>query len=187
MLINKAAKFAIDAHGKQVRKYTGLPYVTHCAEVAMYAEAFYYDLQVKGHSLPKETLVAAAWLHDVLEDTDVTANQIFAEFGSVVGNIVVDLTDVYTAEAFPKLNRDARKATEALRLGSISPFSQYVKGCDMLSNTPDILKNDPNFAKVYLREKAEAIYMMDIPSRDLEYELFSYIPNRYLDEAGFDL
>lgn len=88
-LIAGARMFALGAHiavGQQ-RKYTGEPYWHHLAEVA--------DL-VSRHTDNSPTQVAAAWLHDVLEDTAVSACDIERLFGPEVAGLVVGLTDVST-------------------------------------------------------------------------------------------
>ena len=84
-MFNKALQFATEAHGSQVRKYTGEPYITHPIAVADIVRT------VEGHT---EEMLVAAVLHDVVEDTDVTIDDICKEFGTVVGMYVEYLTDV---------------------------------------------------------------------------------------------
>src|SRR5580765_8807774 len=82
----RARVFATAAHAAvgQVRKYTGEPYINHPAAVAEIVRAV-------PHS---EAMLAAAWLHDVVEDTKVTYADIKAEFGEDVAVLVNWLTDV---------------------------------------------------------------------------------------------
>lgn len=144
-----AAGFAACAHRTQVRKYTGEPYIVHCAEVASLLR-----LHVDHVSLH---MLQAAWLHDTVEDTDVTAEQIYDVFGRNVWRMVLGLTDA----APPSLgNRTTRKAFERDRLASESAEVQTIKCCDLISNTKTIAVNDPKFAKVYLREKREILDVM---------------------------
>ena len=82
-LIIKAVQFAIKAHEGQTRKYTGEPYVVHPMAVAR-------TLEVNG--MDGDT-IAAALLHDVVEDTDVTAKDIMREFGTEISNIVIGVTN----------------------------------------------------------------------------------------------
>jgi (p)ppGpp synthase/HD superfamily hydrolase len=85
-LITRARKFATEAHASidQRRKYTGEPYIVHPLAVAELV-----------NSVPHtDEMVAAALLHDVVEDTPVTSEEIHAEFGPVVGALVDWLTDV---------------------------------------------------------------------------------------------
>ena len=146
-LLKEAASFAQAAHRNQRRKYTNEPYWYHCEQVARTVD------QLGG----TDEQVAAAWLHDTVEDTDVTQEQINRHFGDIVGRIVDDLTDKFTHEAFPYLNREERKGLELKRLARIAPMSKTVKLADIIDNTNDIVRHDPKFAIVYLREKAAVL------------------------------
>ena len=148
--IEKAQVFAHEAHDsiKQVRKYTGAPYWVHTDAVA----------EIVAFVGGDENQVCAAHLHDVLEDVkpinpEYNAQRILNEFGDDVMDIVIDLTDVYTKVAYPKLNRKQRHELENKRLAIIPPRSQTVKLADLINNTASIVVNDPDFAKVYLPEK----------------------------------
>lgn len=139
-LLTKALQFAIVAHGDQKRKYTGLPYVTHTIEVA--------DLVLlHGGSVEQ---VAAALLHDTVEDTSVTSEEIHNEFGFEIGTLVDWLTDVSRPEDG---NRATRKAMDRAHTLASPHDAQFVKVADLISNTDSIVEHDPNFAKVYLAEK----------------------------------
>jgi hypothetical protein len=72
------------------------------------------------------------------------------------------LTDVYTSEAYPVKqnplwNRKWRKANEAHRISEISDEGKTIKLADLFSNTLSIVKDDPDFAITYLKEKAHII------------------------------
>ena len=86
-VVRKAQVYAMAAHAsvKQVRKYTGEPYIVHPAEVAKIVA-----------SVPGSTpdMVAAAWLHDVVEDTGCTFTDIHMAFGIDIATLVGWLTDV---------------------------------------------------------------------------------------------
>lgn len=148
--VSKVREFAHDAHDSilQKRKYTGLPYWKHTDEVASIVATVTDDVAV----------IAAAHCHDILEDV-FPVNPFYSPtliqdlFGDRVLSLVVDLTDVFVKEAYPDLNRKARKQKERERLGATSPASQTVKLADLISNTQDIVVNDADFARVYLREK----------------------------------
>lgn len=143
-LIIKAFSFAENAHKGIVRKYTNEPYINHCVNVALTVT-----------TLPESTadMIAAAYLHDTVEDCDVTNEQIVELFGPVVGRYVRDLTDYYTKENFPELNRKQRKQFEAIRLGLCVNEVKSIKLADLIDNTGSIVDHDPNFAKTYLEEK----------------------------------
>lgn len=148
-LAERALAFATEAHGNigQVRKYTGAPYINHPIEVMHI---------VKTASQYTDSMLAAALLHDTIEDTPVTRDDIAREFGPDVADMVMELTDQCT-----KGNRAKRKAAEAVRLSTISAEAQTVKLADLISNSASIIEHDPGFAKVYLREKAQILEVMN--------------------------
>lgn len=156
-LIKRAAQFAAWAHASvnHRRKYTGQPYIVHPAEVA---------LLVQRHSMHTPEMVAVAWLHDVLEDTPVPYAQLRQEFGEPIANMVDELTE---KPPVVPANRATRKAAEALRLAGVSHSAKVVKLADLLSNSRSIVRHDPKFAQVYLREKAhllaQALYLPEQP------------------------
>lgn len=141
-LETRARLFAIAAHSAvgQTRKYTGEPYWVHCEEVA----------DIVRYVQHTDEMLAAAWLHDVLEDTAVTPDVLRAEFGDAVTELVLWLTDVSCAE---NGNRATRKALDRQHSAAAPADAQTVKLADLMSNTRSIVRHDPDFARVYLREK----------------------------------
>lgn len=141
-LMERAAKFAEAAHEGQMRKYTGDPYVTHPARVVILLSEV---------GLSNQYALAAAMLHDVVEDTDVTISEIRDTFGPEVALMVDELTDVSTPADG---NRAARKALDRRHTAAASPLSKMIKLADLIDNADSILRYDPSFAKVFLKEKA---------------------------------
>lgn len=141
-LVFEARAFATVNHAGQKRKYDGAPYIEHPARVAETVSSFCKD----------EAAVAAAWLHDTVEDCGVTLAEIRRRFGDEVHGLVRWLTHVYTSEMFPHLNRATRKRLEADRLSVAPATAQTVKYADVLDNTKDIVSHDAEFATVYVRE-----------------------------------
>ena len=147
----KILQFATNAHEGKLRKYSNLPYISHPIEVAN---------RVKDRGGDKN-MVNASLLHDVLEDTKVTHSELrvflhevlSTESAEDVLKLVVELTDVYTKENFPHDNRKYRKDMEAFRLAYISKRAKQIKLIDIEHNSESILEKDPNFAKVFLKEK----------------------------------
>jgi (p)ppGpp synthase/HD superfamily hydrolase len=142
-LESRARLFATAAHAAigQKRKYTGENYVNHPAAVAEIVRSVPHT----------ESMLAAAWLHDVVEDTAVTIDELRREFGPVVAMLVSDLTDVSCPADG---NRAARKAIDRPHTANAIPPSQTIKLADLIDNTRSIVQYDPDFAKVYLAEKA---------------------------------
>lgn len=154
-LTERAKAFAHAGHDSvgHVRKYSGKPYWVHVDEVAYYVASVYEN----------EDTIAAAYQHDLAEDIfpvnpEYTFERIISEFGPDVAEIVHGLTDIYTKENHPHLNRKVRKQLEAERLGRLGNTRlgyaiHTVKLADLKSNTKSIVESDPGFARTYLREK----------------------------------
>ena len=140
-LILRADKFAKNAHAGQVRKYTNVPYVMHPRSVA-----FLVSL-VPDHTTE---MIAAALLHDVVEDTPITLDEIEAEFGKEVRDLVYWLTDQSKPEDG---NRKARKAIDRDHIAKAPAQAQTIKVADLIDNSSSIVQYDPDFARVYMREK----------------------------------
>lgn len=141
-LVEKARVFATAAHAavKQTRKYTGDPYIVHPAEVVSIVSSVPHT----------EEMLAAAWLHDVVEDTEVTIITIHTEFGPKVAELVEWLTDVSKPSDG---NRKVRKAIDRQHTAMAPAEAQTIKLADLISNTKSIIEHDPKFAVTYLEEK----------------------------------
>jgi|TARA_A100001011_G_scaffold206137_1_gene214231 (p)ppGpp synthase/HD superfamily hydrolase len=138
-LINKAKMLAGKAHEGQFRKYSGMPYIVHPIEVATI-------VQTVEHS---DEMIAAALLHDVVEDTDYSFEDIAKEVSPEVADLVKGLTDVSSPQDG---NRKVRKAIDKDHLAEQNAEVQTIKLADVISNSQDIKANDPKFAKVYIEE-----------------------------------
>jgi (p)ppGpp synthase/HD superfamily hydrolase len=139
-LEDRARTVATLAHAGVMRKWANEPYVNHPARVAAMVK-----------SVPHTgAMVAAAWLHDVVEDTNINEQQIRAVFGSEVTELVMWLTDVSLPEDG---NRAKRKAIDREHLSRAPREAKTIKLADLIDNTRDIAQHDPKFAKIYLAEK----------------------------------
>lgn len=164
-LVHKAQVFAIAAHSAvgQRRKYTNEPYIVHPAEVASIVA------RVPG-STPD--MVAAAWLHDVIEDTGCTFTDVHMAFGIDIATLVGWLTDVSRPEDG---NRATRKAIDREHSAQAPAEAQTIKLADLISNSRSIVQHDPEFAKVYLEEKRMLLEVMTKGDRGLHAEASKYI------------
>lgn len=140
MLVRDAMAFAELAHRGQTRKYHGTPYIQHPVAVANRVGA------VDGHT---PEMLAAALLHDVVEDCGVQQATIVRLFGETVGTYVHWLTDQTTLAMG---NRKVRKAMTAARLAHAPTEVHTIKLADLLDNTADIAEHDAKFAPTYLAE-----------------------------------
>jgi len=140
-MVVESKMFATAAHAAvgQKRKYSGDDYIVHPQRVAAIVERH-------GGS---DEMVAAAWLHDTVEDTDVTLELITKTFGYEIASIVEGLTDVSLPEDG---NRAKRKSIDRMHSASASTEAQFVKCADIIDNSWDIAENDLHFAKVYKSE-----------------------------------
>ena len=140
-LVNQAIRFATEAHQRidHRRKYSGQPYAVHLERVAKIVESITDD----------EEMIAAAWLHDVVEDTPATINDIEREFGPDVAQLVRELTDISKPSDG---NRSTRKTIDRQHLSEASARGQTIKLADLIDNCKDITKHDAKFARVYLDE-----------------------------------
>jgi (p)ppGpp synthase/HD superfamily hydrolase len=139
-LVERARRYAQRAHDAidHRRKYSGRPYTEHLARVAARVAVITDD----------PAAVAAAWLHDVVEDTPSTHAEIEREFGPRVAELVHALTDVDKAVG----NRTTRKAADRARLAHGPALAHTVKLADLIDNKEEVARNDPHFARVFLRE-----------------------------------
>lgn len=140
-LVGRARFFATEAHARidHRRKYTQQPYDAHLAAVARLVASVCDDAE----------MIAAAWLHDTVEDTPATIEDIEAEFGKAVARMVAELTDVSRPSDG---NRAARKELDRQHLAQASARSKTIKLADLINNCTEITKHDPRFARVFLQE-----------------------------------
>jgi (p)ppGpp synthase/HD superfamily hydrolase len=111
--------------------------------------------------------LAAALLHDVVEDTSVELEQIRSKFGQRVAGIVDELTNKYPRST--GLSREKRKTKEAQRLASVSCEAMQIKLADIAANVKGIAKLHPGFARIYLAEKVT--FLPKIQRRDALWNL----------------
>lgn len=165
-LYNNAIRFATRAHRNQTRKYTGEPYILHPLSVAEI-------VQTVDHT---QEMLAAAVLHDTVEDTEVTLDQIKTEFGNTVANYVEYLTDVSKPSDG---NRAVRKNIDSIHYSRGPKETQTIKLADIIDNSKSIKQYDPRFWEIYKTEiwvtinrLTNADQKLWIKTRDLIKELW---------------
>ncbi len=149
-LIQRAIHFATRAHERidHRRKYTGKPYTDHLSEVARITASVTDD----------EAMIAAAWLHDAVEDTPATIDDIEREFGPEVAGLVRALTDVSKPSDG---NRAERKAIDRAHLAQACGRAQTIKLADLIDNCQDITRHDSRFAGTFLEEMDALLEVLD--------------------------
>jgi guanosine-3',5'-bis(diphosphate) 3'-pyrophosphohydrolase len=149
-ILSQIRDFADRAHGNQTRKYSPDRYIVHPTRVMEICLQYTTDRAV----------LAAALLHDVLEDTSVNKESLEDFLRSVMDHnqaqrtlkLVIELTDVYVKANYPQWNRRKRKAKEVERLEKTSPEAQTIKYADIIDNSSEIAEHDPDFAELFLHE-----------------------------------
>jgi guanosine-3',5'-bis(diphosphate) 3'-pyrophosphohydrolase len=144
-LLGRARAFALRAHGTQMRKYSEQPYIVHLDAVVRI---------LRSYGIEASPVLAAAYLHDTVEDTEASIEDILKAFGEEVAELVYWLTDAERGR------RKIRKIMSAWRLGRAPFDAKLIKLADFIDNAPDICRHDRSFAPVYLREKAKILAMM---------------------------
>ncbi|HLL99977.1 MAG TPA: HD domain-containing protein [Pyrinomonadaceae bacterium] len=126
----EAASFAAKRHKNQKRKGAdGEPYINHPLEVA--------KLLANVGKVEDTDVLIAALLHDTVEDTETTREEITQMFGERVSGMVLEVTD---DKSLPKAERKQLQVEHAPHL---SPGAKLVKLGDKISNITDIMNNPP--------------------------------------------
>lgn len=147
-MLVKAYKFAIEKHATELRKVSFDPYFVHPIMVSEFTKKY-------KKSKNKNLLVICALLHDTVEDTDTSLEEIKDLFGEDVANIVSELTS--DKDKYVEMGGKCEYLKN--KLVSISNYSLYIKLCDRLSNISDLDDENTNcdFRDKYLLETIEII------------------------------
>lgn len=130
-LISRAANFAAECHARQHRKGRARePYVNHLAEVAA--------LLAETTQPPDAALIAAGWLHDTIEDTDVEREDLAENFGEDVALLVAEVTDDKS------LIKAERKRIQIETASHKSPRARALKIADKISNVRSLISSPPD-------------------------------------------
>jgi (p)ppGpp synthase/HD superfamily hydrolase len=130
--VSLAADFAARKHAQQKRKgELAEPYINHLADVA--------NLIASSIDEPDWVLICAAWLHDTVEDTATTKEEILEIFGEHVTSIVMEVTD---DKSLPK---PSRKELQVIKTPSKSNEAKLIKLADKTSNLRSLGTSPPTF------------------------------------------
>ena len=139
-LVLRAASFSADRHRRQNRKgYDPPPYINHPLEVASI-------LANVGDIRDVPTLVAAL-LHDTVEDTSATREELGQQFGPAVRALVEEVTDD------KKLVKHERKRLQIEHTPALSVAAKQIKLGDKICNTRDVVENPPTDWSLQQRQK----------------------------------
>ncbi len=136
-LLDRAIIFAVQAHHNTERRGKGFPYIVHPMEA----------VEIVATITPDQQLLAAAALHDTIEDTDITVDDIRREFGDTIAELVHAESDQLNGEVFDAQTGDeeatwhARKQAAIERLRNASHEAKIVAMGDKLSNMRAIARD----------------------------------------------
>jgi len=130
-LVLRAASFSADRHRRQNRKgYDPPPYINHPLEVA--------SILANVGGVTDATTLVAALLHDTIEDTSATGEDLESHFGREVRLLVQEVTDD------KKLEKAERKRLQIEHTPSLSVAAKQIKLGDKICNTRDVVENPPS-------------------------------------------
>jgi len=133
-LISEAAEFAARRHTGQQRKGRGSePYINHLAEVS--------NLLAIATGGADSELVAAGWLHDTIEDTETTREELAEKFSERVASLVVEVTDDMS------LPKSERRRLQVVDAPEKSPDAKLIKTADKISNIRARIVPEPSAAE----------------------------------------
>ena len=130
-LLDRAIVFAVEAHAGTERRGKGFPYIVHPLEA----------VEIVSTITPDQELLAAAALHDTVEDTDVTEAQIREEFGDRIADLVAAESDVFPEGLSEQESWRGRKQAAIDRLARSSHDAKIVAIGDKLSNMRAIARD----------------------------------------------
>jgi (p)ppGpp synthase/HD superfamily hydrolase len=136
--IHDVRDFAIAKHGGQVRKHDGRQFIVHLDSVA----AILAD-----HGYKSAEIIAAAFLHDTIEKSDTSIEELEEKFGEPVAELVYWLTDT------EKGSRASRAQQAAWRLSRAPWNAKLIKLADIIDNGTAIVTHNPGFGPTFLEEK----------------------------------
>ena len=130
-MLDRAIIFAVKAHAGTERRGKGYPYIVHPLEA----------VEIVATMTADQELLAAAALHDTVEDTDVTVEQIRAEFGERIASLVADESDEMPDGVSEEDSWHSRKQAAIDRLTRASHDAKMVALGDKLSNMRAIARD----------------------------------------------
>lgn len=166
-LVEHTTMWGAMKHKGQVRKYTGEPYFTHCEAVAELVKEHFENVL---NTPVREETYAAALLHDTVEDTNATIEEIEEIFGETVARYVWYLTK---PPAFVG-NRARRKSVYNAYLAQAPEDVKIIKFFDMMHNSTSIEEHDPKFWETFRRETIRMLIALDMPWMYKDYPEFVY-------------
>lgn len=160
-LISKAYTFAKNAHMGQYRKYTNESYIVHPYEVAQLVREYTDDSNV----------IAAALLHDTIEDCNVTYDDIKEDFGIRVADMVYMLTNDVN-----KINAMGKQEYMIKKLSLLDSNCLLIKLCDIYNNISDTKSKSQAYT---YKTIVESLFTNNVPLNESHKIMVNNILNTY--------
>lgn len=148
-LEGKAMEYASSRHKTQKRRFTHELYVEHCKRVAEIVRSY-----KKSHEIDK--LVSSALLHDTIEDTNTTEEDLEKMFGGLVSSLVVELTSDKA-----KIRKEGKQEYLSDKMIHMSSWALVIKLADRLDNVNDLDKTSEEFRNRYSKETVYILNMLE--------------------------
>ncbi|MDP3998416.1 MAG: HD domain-containing protein [bacterium] len=161
-VVDRALEFAINAHKNQIRKAGGASYIIHPIGVAI----------IVAKVITNDYAIAGALLHDTVEDTDATLEEIEKNFGHTVAKIVGDLT-----EPDKSLPWRVRKKQAIVHVKEMDEWSLLVKTADKIHNLKSMYS-------AYLKEGKKVMARFNAPLEnqiEMSRKLYQELGNKWGD------
>jgi len=155
----KIIAFAIEAHHNTCHTYDGKPYSLHLAMVAYYAQKYIHLIPERLHA----DIIAACWLHDTIEDTRNTYDNIINISNKFIADIVYSVTNKKGR------TRSERADDEYYKDIVNTPFASFVKLCDRLANVKYSVETNSRMLNVYRKENENFLKKLIIEPNDKIY------------------
>lgn len=150
-LVDKAKVFAIRLHGEINHRYDGHPYWLHLEHVVEVAGRY---LHLLPSASVEETVLAACWAHDIIEDCRITYNDVKRELGEEVAEIVYALTN---EKGKTRKQRASVKYYAGIRA---TPYATFTKLCDRIANFEYSIEHESKMMEVYAKENTHFLAML---------------------------
>lgn len=162
MLEENAKNFAVNCHQSTNHLYDGFPYEFHLNMVVETAKKFIHLIPHKN----RETVIAACWAHDTIEDTRVTYNDVKLTLGEDVAEIVYALT--YEKGKTRKERANEKYYKEIIE----TPFAGFVKICDRIANAQYSKTQENNMLDIYRHEFEDFEHWL---YQDIYHDMFEHL------------
>jgi (p)ppGpp synthase/HD superfamily hydrolase len=171
--VDRAMNYALECHRKVNQTYDGHPYEYHLKMVNDVFHEYKSLIPVKD----RDRVEAALWLHDVIEDTGVTYNDVVKATDHFVADIVYALTNNKGK------NRKQRANSNYYRGIRVVEYADFAKMCDRLANVRNSYETRSSMLKVYRREHDNFMYQLF----NNKYYGLIYDINKYLDDNSYQV